>query len=404
MNPELWQRLKQIFHAAMDRRPEERAAFIVEASGGDVEFQQRLLQLVEAAEQETDTLDKPLVDRTNIPSKQMDRFLPGDIVLGRFRIVRPIGRGGMGEVYQAEDLQLGTIALKTIRHTIMSSPDVYERFRQEVQLARKISGKQVCRIHELFLLPASGGHPATAFLTMEYIEGLTLSEKLQKDGALTCKEALNIALGICEGLRLIHAQGVIHRDLKSSNIMLGTQNGEARTVLMDFGLARDLSTDSASAATATSPRHGLSAQGAIMGTPEYMAPEQFEGKPVSQATDIYAFGIVLYEMLTALHPYAAPTPVGAAIRRAQHPRSPSSIQRSVPRHWDRVIDRCLEYDPERRFQSAEEVAKELKAGPANLRNLRRDRPWTLWLASAAVLATLTWCIFLVWQSRLMGDN
>jgi serine/threonine protein kinase len=398
MTRDLWQRLKQIFDAAMDRPAEERAAFIVEASGGDVEFQQHLLQLVEAAQRETDTLDKPLVDWSNLPSLQTNRFLPGDIVLGRFRIVRPIGRGGMGEVYQAEDLQLGTIALKTIRPTILSSPAAYERFRQEVQVARKVSGKQVCRIHELFLLPASGANPATAFLTMEYIEGLTLSEKLQKDGALTGKQALHIALEVCEGLRLIHAQGVIHRDLKSSNIMLCKLNGEARTVLMDFGLAHDLSSESESDANAFPLPRGLSAAGAIMGTPEYMAPEQFEGKPVSPATDIYAFGIVLYEMLTALHPYAAPTPVGAAIRRAQHPRSPSSLQRSVPRHWDRVIDRCLEYDPARRFQSAAEVAGELKAGPASLRNLRQDRPWTIWLGSAVVLATFAWCIFLGWRS------
>jgi len=399
MTPDLWQRLKLIFDAAMDRPPEQRASFIFEASGGDIEFQQHLLQLVEAAQRETNTLDKPLVDWSHRPAMQAGRFLPGDTVLGRFRIVRPIGRGGMGEVYEAEDLQLGTIALKTIRPAILASPAAYERFRQEVQLARKVSGKQVCRIHELFLLPANGNNPATAFLTMEFIEGLTLSEKLQKDGALTGKEALHIALEVCEGLRLIHAQGVIHRDLKSSNVMLCKLNGESRTVLMDFGLARDLNSDSESTGNAVPLRHGLSAAGAIMGTPEYMAPEQFEGKPVSPATDIYAFGIVLYEMLTALHPYAAPTPVGAAIRRAHHPRSPSSLQRSVPRRWDRVIDRCLEYDPARRFQSAQEVAAALKAGPVTLRNLRHDRPWTIWLASALILAALIWCTFLRWQSQ-----
>lgn len=397
MTPDLWQRLKQIFDAAMDRPAEERAAFVVEASGGDVELEQHLFQLVEAAQRETATLDKPLVDWPQRPGTRSNRFVAGDTVLGRFRIVRPIGRGGMGEVYEAEDLQLGTIALKTIRPNILSSAAAYERFRQEVQLARRVSGRQVCRIHELFLLPEGGGYPATAFLTMEYIEGLTLSEKLQRDGALTGKEALPIALEVCEGLRLIHAQGVIHRDLKSSNIMLCNVNGDARTVLMDFGLARNLGSERMG--NAIPDRRGVSGAGAIMGTPEYMAPEQFEGKPVSPATDIYAFGIVLYEMLTALHPYAAPTPVGAAIRRAQHPRSPSSLQRSVPRRWDRVIDRCLEYDPERRFQSAQEVAQELKAGPASLRNLRHDRPWAIWLTGAAVVAGLAWFGFLRWQSQ-----
>lgn len=121
----------------------------------------------------------------------------------------------MGEVYEAEDLQLGTIAVKTIRHGIASSSDAFERFRQEVQLARRVSGSQVCRIHELYLLPASGKHEATAFLTMEYLDGVTLSSKIRSDGPFPWKDALNIVLEICEGLRIIHEKGIIHRDLRA---------------------------------------------------------------------------------------------------------------------------------------------------------------------------------------------
>jgi tetratricopeptide (TPR) repeat protein len=306
----------------------------------------------------------------------------------------------MGEVYEAEDLQLGRIALKTIRDGIASSSGAFDRFRQEVQLARKVSGSQVCRIHELYLLPASGNHTATAFLTMEYLDGITLSGKLKKDGPLPLKEAMRVALDICEGLRLVHAKGVIHRDLKSANIMLCGDGDSLRAVLMDFGLARAISSEGSSASTtAIVGGQAGTLPGNIVGTPAYMAPEQFEGKEVSPATDIYALGIVLYELVTGLHPYAAPTPVAAAIRRAQRPAPPSSVIHSVPRKWDRIVQQCLQYDPRDRFQSAGEVAKALRAGPTNLGNLRKDRPWLFRAACVLALAGFAWGIFIWWQTR-----
>jgi eukaryotic-like serine/threonine-protein kinase len=361
MTPELWQRLKPLFHAALEESTQDRAAFIESACDGDLELKTQLKQLLDASQQVTGSLDVPLAHLNGFLDDKDARFQPGELVLGRFRIVRPIGRGGMGEVYEAEDLQLGTIALKTIRHGIASSSDAFERFRQEVQLARRVSGPQVCRIHELYLLPASGKFDATAFLTMEYLDGTTLYEKIQTDGPLAWKEALNVALEICEGLRLIHEKGIIHRDLKTGNIMLCKQGGATRVVLMDFGLARDFSADT-SKNDSSSPVEGpgKTLPQMIVGTPEYMAPEQFEGKPVSPATDIYALGIILYELVTGLHPYAADTPVAAAIRRAKHPIPASSIRPNIPRRCDRVVEHCLEYEPGRRFQSAKEVIRNLK--------------------------------------------
>src|SRR5271170_4111196 len=250
MTPELWQRLKPLFHAALEEGTQDRAAFIESACAGDLELKTQLKQLLDANQQVTGSLDVPLAHLNGFLDDKGPRFQPGELVLGRFRIVRPIGRGGMGEVYEAEDLQLGTIALKTIRHGIASSSDAFERFRQEVQLARRVSGPQVCRIHELYLLPASGKFEATAFLTMEYLDGVTLYERIQTDGPLPWKEALNITLEICEGLRLIHEKGIIHRDLKTGNIMLCKQAGAARVVLMDFGLARDFQLDAIESGTA----------------------------------------------------------------------------------------------------------------------------------------------------------
>ncbi|MEI9978880.1 MAG: protein kinase [Edaphobacter sp.] len=358
MTPELWERLKPLFHAALEEGPESRAAFIDSACGEDLELKRQLEQLLKAEQQDTGSLDVPLINVNGFLDRKGARFQPDELVLGRFRIIRPIGKGGMGEVYEVEDLQLGTVALKTIRHSIASSSDAFERFRQEVQLARRVSGPQVCRIHELYLLPASGGFAATAFLTMEYLDGITLYEKILRDGPLPWKEARNITLEICEGLRLIHEKGIIHRDLKTANIMLCNQDGASRVVLMDFGLARDFSIAKGSS-SASVERPAKTLPQTIVGTPEYMAPEQFEGKPVSPATDIYALGIVLYSLVTGLHPYAADSPAAAAIRRTKHPLPPSSLRPSIPRQCDRIIERCLEYDPEKRFQSAKEVTRVL---------------------------------------------
>lgn len=397
MTPELWQRLKPLFHAALKEGTEDRAAFIHAACGEDHELRMHLEQLIESELQGTQPIDAPLANFNGLIDLSDARFQPGELVLGRFRILHAIGKGGMGEVYQAEDLQLGIIALKTIRHGIGSS-ETFERFRQEVQMARRLTGPQVCRIHELYLLPATGKHQATAFLTMEYLEGVTLSSKIRDGGPLPWKEALNITLEICEGLRIIHENGIIHRDLKSGNIMVCEQAGSRRIVLLDFGLARDSKSQiPASGSQRSTATRSTNTQG-IMGTPAYMAPEQFEGNPVSPATDIYALGIILYELVTGFHPYAADTPVAAAIRRARHPRAPSLIRPKIPKQCDRVIQKCMEYDPENRFQTATEVAEALRAGPATFGNLRKDRPWVLWLASAAILAVIAVFGFSWWRS------
>lgn len=378
MTPELWQRLKPLFHAALDKEPQNRAAFIDVACGEDLELKSQLKLLLDAEQQNTGSLDAPIALLNGFLDKKSARFQSGELILGRFRIVRPIGKGGMGEVYEAEDLQLGLVALKTIRHGIASSSDAFERFRQEVQLARRVSGPQVCRIHELYLLPASAGFKATAFLTMEYLDGITLFEKMQRDGPLPWKEARNIALEICEGLRLIHEKGIIHRDLKTSNIMLCKEEASPRVVLMDFGLARDFSADKAiSPDPAEKPAKTLPQM--IVGTPDYMAPEQFEGKPVSPASDIYALGVVLYVLVTGVQPYAASSPVAAAVRRAKPPLPPSSLRPNLPRQCDRIIERCLEYEPEKRYQSAKEVIRALKPPE------RISAPWQAAIAVALII-------------------
>jgi tetratricopeptide (TPR) repeat protein len=400
MTPELWQRLKPLYNSAVEMREPKRGQFIARACGTNTELRAALESLLRAADQPTGSEDKPFIKMKDVLRSTGASFCEGEIILGRFEIVRLLGTGGMGEVFEANDRQLGRIAIKTIQSQIASSRRAFGRFRQEIALARKVSGPQVCRIHELFLLPATGQRPATAFLTMEYLDGVTLNDKLAEGGTFSPKDTLKIALDICEGLRLIHEQKIVHRDLKSSNIMLCERNGAVRAVLMDFGLARHATAGGSSpdATTRSAPTAGT-LPGTIAGTPAYMAPEQFEGKPVSPATDIYAFGVILYELLTGLHPYAAATPIGAAVRRSKRQALPSSVRHKIPRHWDRVVQRCLEYEPSERFQSAEEVAKALTASPLRIGNLRSDRPWVLRVTAIVALAAMAWGGFCWWQLR-----
>jgi tetratricopeptide (TPR) repeat protein len=355
MTPELWARLNPLFIAAADKPRDERNAFIAEACGDDEELRRELAALVKAHEQQGATTDEVVANIQNLIGRVQAKFSPSDIVLGRFRIVRQLGSGGMGDVYEALDMELGqTVALKSIRPDIAGDHGVVSRFKKEVQLARRLGGPNICRIHELFVIPAGGGTSAGAFLTMEFLDGVTLADKVQQEGPIPWRGAQAIATDICAGLSAMHEAGIVHRDLKSRNIMLADRGGSRRAVLMDFGLAREVSVSPSTADTA------LTAPGTFIGTPEYMAPEQFEGKEVSPATDIYAMGVVLYEMLTGRHPFAAPNALRAAVLRSKRPDPASSIQKGVPHRWDLVIGRCLEYDPKRRYQSAAELTGALR--------------------------------------------
>ncbi|HEY1985521.1 MAG TPA: protein kinase [Terracidiphilus sp.] len=356
MTPELWERLNPLFNAVVERPAPERQAFIAKVCADDIELLRELTALVDAHEAEGSATGEIVVKINDVVVAAMrGRLNPSDVVEGRFEIVRHLGSGGMGDVYEARDEELSqNVALKMIRPEIAENEAILSRFRKEVQLARRLSGPNVCRIHELFVLKGDKGETSGAFLTMELLEGTTLAEKVQ-GGPVPWKEAELIAMDICAGLGTMHKAGIIHRDLKSRNIMLAERDGRTRAVLMDFGLARELSQPAATAEA------GVTVPGAVLGTPEYMAPEQFEGRAATPATDIYAVGIALYELVTGQHPFASTHALGAAVLRGRKPASASTVVHGLPRRWDVVIRKCLEYDASRRYQSSDELAKALRS-------------------------------------------
>ncbi|NTV80297.1 MAG: serine/threonine protein kinase, partial [Candidatus Aminicenantes bacterium] len=228
---------------------------------------------------------------------------------------RFIARGGMGEVYEAEDLELReSVALKTVRAEIAADSRALERFKTEVHLARKVTHPSACRIFDVFHHrdeSAGPGGPDVTFLSMELLRGETLASRLARAGRLAPGEALPLVEQMAGALEAAHRAGVIHRDFKSANVMLtprGTGSAEIRAVVTDFGLARRNPVVDASVASET-------LTGAVAGTPAYMAPEQIEGGPITAATDIYALGVVMYEMLTGKQPFEGDTPVAGMVKR-----------------------------------------------------------------------------------------
>ena len=318
----------------------------------------------------------------------------GQVLAGRFRIVARLGEGSIGEVYEAADLELEEqVAIKLVRPEIARNPEVLHRFRREIQLARRVTHPSVCRTFDLFH-HQSEGDARLDFITMELLRGETLEARLQREGRLTPAEALPLAAQIAEGLQAAHQAGVVHRDFKSGNVMLAPGPDGLRAVVTDFGLAWSSSVSASVTQTGT-----------LIGSPAYMAPEQVRGEAVTPATDIYALGIVLYEMVTRSLPFSADTALGTAIKRLREPPTlPSRHAPELDPLWEEVILRCLESDPAERFATPVEVARALKAsrrvrasGTDVPRRRRRSR-WPLAAGVAVMVAGLVLAL-LAWRMR-----
>jgi len=278
------------------------------------------------------------------------RYVPGTTLADRYRIVSPLGKGGMGEVYRAEDLKLGqTVALKFLPKSLAQTEEARERFTREVRLARQVSHPNVCRVFDIGEISETSDAGKTithTFLTMEFVDGEDLASLMRRIGRLPPDKAVEIARQMCAGLAAAHEHGIIHRDLKPANIML---DGRGRVRITDFGLA------------------GLAAEiegtEARAGTPAYMSPEQFAGGDVTPKSDLYSLGLVLYEIFTGKRPFDASSGEEMARQRDKSaPTHPSQIVKDIDPLVERVILRCLEKDPAKRPASALQVAAALPGG------------------------------------------
>lgn len=294
-------------------------------------------------------------------------FAPGTELGGRFRIESILGIGGMGVVYRATDLALGVpVALKLLRPELAHRQDVLERFRQELLLARQVSSPHVVRIHDL------AQHDGRWLISMDYVDGEPLDRRIDREGRLEIEDALAIMRQIAEGLAAAHARGVVHRDLKPANVLL---DGQGNAYISDFGVARSLATSGLSEA-------GLTRRGTIVGTPDYLSPEQARGDPVDARSDLYALGLILYEMLAGKLPFAGGTLAETLTQRMLRAPAPINNERpDVPPWLARLVDRLLRPQPAHRLQRAQDVvaAIDARAVPRELRPTRRG-----WLALAAV--------------------
>ena len=317
-----------------------------------------------------------------LPSPKAARaFAVGTVLAERFRVERFIAKGGMGEVYEAEDLELKErVALKTVRFDDAEDSRALERFRSEVLLGRQVTHPNVCRIFDLF---RHRDDSEVLFVTMELLRGESLETRIRSAKRLSGEESMPIARQLAAGLDAAHKAGIVHRDFKSSNVMLvpaPAEEGGVRAVITDFGLAHAL--------VAKGPR--LTKARDVLGTPAYMSPEQLQGLAITPATDVYALGIVLYEMLTGRLPFQGETPMAAALKRLSEPTpSPRRFVADMDARWESAIMRCLERQPERRFANTTDVIRvltgETVATPVPVEPVPLwKRPWAI-VAAVVVL-------------------
>jgi eukaryotic-like serine/threonine-protein kinase len=387
--PEL---VEQLFEAALALKPKEREAFLDQECGHDEELRQTVEALLVEDANAGSLLEHPPFDLlshavagsgTTVSLSGNEtfppppgRFKPGEILLDRFVIIRFIAKGGMGEVYEAEDtfLQGVHVALKAILPQIADDPALQQRFEREVLLAREVSHQNLCPIYDIF--HAEQPPASFLFLTMKLLPGETLAARLRRSKSISIAEGMAILKQMAAGLAALHAAGIIHRDIKPNNIMLDGTGSQLRLWVTDFGLARAHEAD-----------HSLSDKRLVAGTPDYMAPELYLGRPPSQASDLFALGVVLHEIFTGQKPVVASDSSSVIV-------SPRLNTSSVPAFCAQFIAGCLDRDPARRCQAFERILDALHI------NYRSREFWTRRRfagAAAAAIATMASASWWKWD-------
>lgn len=436
-----WQRIEEIFLDALDLPAADRSAFLTEACD-DAAMRQEVDRMLRADGREDVFLDHPVASLEEalspldsiedlivptpvaktlpledvmtppLPPRNDPMLVAGNLLCDRFRVIEFLAAGGMGEVYKVEDLELGgCVAIKILRPDLIEDEASMERFRREVLLARRVTHASVCRSFDIFrhyftdseLADNPLSPHSLTFLSMELLQGETLTHRLLRGGPMKPAEAFPIIRQIAAGLSAAHREGIVHRDLKSSNIFLVPgAGGRRRAVITDFGLARLGSYNDANR------RQSVTRSGVTLGTPAYMSPEQIKGEKISPATDIYALGVLIYEMVTGRFPFEGDDSLATAIRRLhEEPTPPDKYVADLPKHWQEAILRCLQLEPQKRFQSTTELSQFL-AGDATIQLPTWDAQPSRWsrpvVAGGALALLLAVALFWWWRDHTVPSS
>ncbi len=354
MTPESWEIVKKAFESAEECDPRDRARVLSEVCAGDAALIEEARRLLQQHDEIGGFLAEPAITLSS-------EIAAGTVLAGRYEVEYLLGRGGMGEVYRARDRLLQeTVALKTIRGDLIGNRALLQSLQREIQIARRVTHPNVCRVFDMGVHTFENASQAPLrFISMELLEGETLAARIERQGRLSQQESSPLATQMAEGLQAAHDAGVVHRDFKSANIILISANDRCRAVITDFGLARpDRSSDGQNETA------GLSGNNLIAGTIGYMSPEQLTGEPVTVASDIYSFGIVLFEMVTGRLPFDDSHLIKAAIQRVSG--GLPDIRQLAPDldpQWEWVIRQCLKREPSLRLSSAKAVAEALTQRP-----------------------------------------
>ncbi|MGH9802966.1 MAG: protein kinase domain-containing protein, partial [Blastocatellia bacterium] len=360
MSPENWKKIDELLDAALDLPSERHAAFLDEVCEGDEELRRELESLLAAHQKAGSFIETtPAKGLASALDFEQAQAAPGSLVgrkLGHYQIAALLGAGGMGEVYRARDPRLDrNVAIKVLPKHLSSHPDAMARFEREAKAVAALSHPNILAIHDF------GHQEGTAYLVMELLEGATLRQRL-KDSVLNWREAVKISASIADGLAAAHAKGIIHRDIKPENVFL---TNDRQIKVLDFGIARVKRAVASNAATLLSqnaPFLEETKPGTLMGTIGYMSPEQVRGENVEAPGDIFSLGCMLIEMMTGERPFTRPTAPEtlAAILRDEPPAIDAADQ-DTPVELEKIVRRCLEKNPDERFQSARDLALDLRS-------------------------------------------